>query len=396
MVKTFCKAILCYGTFVIGIIGIDQWLPFSFGTIIPWLMSVAFAFALFCTKSKMNVPIIFRIWVLLIAAWSVWGLTKCDDYWDIKSLVGNIIAYSACLSVVSLNTPRAIYRAFHPWFSYSIFLIIPFLPFIEPDGLSKYFAPYLLLFLFWFKLSGPLRIRLLVLFLMLLLFCLSVRSDILKFFGAFCLGILHYLRTKLPYYKGILTFIWITFLIIPFVFFGLALSGRFNIFSIGENMESYIGEDMSLDTRTIVYAEVLSSMSNHKTIALGETPSGYYESEWAIRNMEYENMSSSHIGERYSTESGILNVFLYFGAFGLIIYFLLFSFASYFAIFKSKNSYLPIIGIFVSFRWVIGWAEDFTRFDLNMLSLWMMIGMCFSPLFRSLDDKQFRLWLKRI
>ena len=33
--------------------------------------------------------------------------------------------------------------------------------------------------------------------------------------------------------------------------------------------------------------------------------------------------------------------------------------ASYLAITKSKNIFIPIIGIYIAFRWMFAWIEDF-------------------------------------
>ena len=68
----------------------------------------------------------------------------------------------------------------------------------------------------------------------------------------------------------------------------------------------------------------------------------------------------------------------YFGLVGVIVYALIFIVSSYRAIAKSNNIYMPLLGIYVSFRWTFAFIEDFTKFDLNYMLLWVMIGMCFS------------------
>ena len=44
----------------------------------------------------------------------------------------------------------------------------------------------------------------------------------------------------------------------------------------------------------------------------------------------------------------------------------------------------------------IAWIEDFSRFDLNYLFLWIFIGMCYSPVFRNMSNNDFRNWLYNI
>lgn len=52
--------------------------------------------------------------------------------------------------------------------------------------------------------------------------------------------------------------------------------------------------------------------------------------------------------------------------------------------------------LYVAFRWTFAWIEDFSKFDLNYLFLWIMVGICFSPLYRNMTDEDFKLWVKSI
>ena len=80
----------------------------------------------------------------------------------------------------------------------------------------------------------------------------------------------------------------------------------------------------------------------------------------------------------------------------LFIYLMMFGHASFLAIFQSNNNYMPIVGAYIAFRFLIGWVEDFTRFDLNMFYLWAMIGMCYSPYFRNMSNDEFSEWLNNM
>ena len=55
-----------------------------------------------------------------------------------------------------------------------------------------------------------------------------------------------------------------------------------------------------------------------------------------------------------------------------------------------------IIALYVSFRWAFAWMEDFTRFDLNNLYLWVILSMCYSPYFLQMTDGEFKLWAYNI
>ena len=100
--------------------------------------------------------------------------------------------------------------------------------------------------------------------------------------------------------------------------------------------------------------------------------------------------------ERQSTEVSILNVFNYFGLIGIVLYGFIFAQASFLAIYRSKNSIIPIVGLYVSFRWIFAFIEDFSRFDLNYMFLWLMIGMCYSPNFRNMTNRDIKLWTENI
>jgi hypothetical protein len=112
--------------------------------------------------------------------------------------------------------------------------------------------------------------------------------------------------------------------------------------------------------------------------------------EWA------DEVTQTSRGERQSCEVSILNVFNYFGIIGAIIYICIFSQATWLAIYKSNNDYVKLIALYVSFRWLIAWIEDFSNMDLNYLFLWIMIGMCFSVTFRKMNNIEFNSWLKAI
>ena len=117
-----------------------------------------------------------------------------------------------------------------------------------------------------------------------------------------------------------------------------------------------------------------------------------------IQNHEsfYDIVGELHYGERAETESSVLNVFMHFGVFGIIVYMILFFCASYWGIFRANNMYLPILGLYVAFRFLVGWVEDFTRFDLNMFFLWAVVGMCYSPYFREMTDDEFNDWFEGV
>ena len=100
--------------------------------------------------------------------------------------------------------------------------------------------------------------------------------------------------------------------------------------------------------------------------------------------------------ERFSNEVSVLNVFTWTGLIGVLLYFLVFFRASYLAVNKSNNIYMKIVGLYVAFRWAYAWVEDFNRFDLSNLFLWIMIGMCFSNSFRAMNNLEVKFWVRGV
>jgi hypothetical protein len=193
-------------------------------------------------------------------------------------------------------------------------------------------------------------------------------------------------------------------MLIPFLFFSLAITDVFNIFE----MEEYLGEQtaeretssgeireekLTADTRTFLYRDVINSAINNDYILLGRTPAKGNDTK--IGEYFAEDLETGRY-ERFSNEVAILNILTWLGLIGLILYFLVFFQASFLAIYKSNNLVIKIIGLYVSFRWIISWVEDPNRFNILNISLWMMIAMCFSEQFRKMSNKEFKIWAKGI
>lgn len=64
------------------------------------------------------------------------------------------------------------------------------------------------------------------------------------------------------------------------------------------------------------------------------------------------------------------------------------------ALFESSNTISKILGLYISFRWVFSWVEDFNRFDIMNVMLWVVIALGYSVQFRSMNDSQLREWVK--
>lgn len=198
---------------------------------------------------------------------------------------------------------------------------------------------------------------------------------------------------------------WLCYLL-PIVLLALGLSGVFNPF---ENMEEenegmyteyemVDGErhesDLASDTRTFIYVEVINSALDHNYVLFGRTPArgndslsfGAYNAE-ELKTGKYE---------RHSNELCHLNIFTWTGLLGIILYSLIYLRSSWLAVYRSRNVYIKLLGCFIAFRWAYGWVEDFNRFDIMNISLWMIIAMGLSAEFRNMTDTEFVTYVKSL
>ena len=225
-----------------------------------------------------------------------------------------------------------------------------------------------------------------------------------KFSICFLLGGTLLLYPRIWSQKKVLLRISYVIIMTPIILFILGVSNIFNIFKIEEElgienkfqMKNSTGDEYSAltDTRTFLYAEEIQSAIKNKYIIIGRSIARGYDST------SFGEMINSALhlkrNERSSCETSILNIFNYFGLIGVCIYMFIFWKAYYLAITKSKNIFIPVIGIYVAFRWLFAWIEDFSRFDLNYLFLWIFIGLCYSPVFRNMTNREYKNWFYTI
>lgn len=344
------------------------------------------------------------VWVYLLwnAMCIVRGMFVAEIYWDWKALIGNTLALMMPIVVFSATNKMVVQSllAFYIKYALPLFLIVGLL--IRTDAFGFYLVPVSFILFFFPVLTSRQRIIILVATLLVLVADLGARSSVIKFGVPFLILLVYYLRNLIP--PGLFGTLRLILIIIPFVFFGLAVSGVFNVF----NMDDYLNgeftsksvdsegnrveQNVIVDTRTFLYVEVLESAINNNYWLLGRTPArgndsdtfGVLEAELTGRN------------ERLANEIGIANVFTWTGLVGVSIYFLLFFQSTFLAVNRSRNIYAKMLGLYVAFRWLYSWVEDVNNFSLNYFMLMMMIGLCFSNSFRNMTNKEFSIWARGI
>ena len=356
-------------------------------------------------RKQFNISVI-NCFLILVLCSAFYGLLlRAELYWDYKLLYNNLMVFMLPLAAYAFMKPSLLTTTMRSYLSISPWLLLLLSPFIASDAYGRFLVPYSFMALFFKGLNVRNKIFVLGAFGVTLFFGSDSRSDVLKFTLCILLAVsFYYKKVETALFKSI-KYARVVFLIIPFVFFSLAATDTFNIFNIDEELgidgkysmkDGNSDEDISAltDTRTFLYVEEVTSAIRNDYVIYGNSIARGYESAFFVSTIDLDLKTNR--GERQSCEVSILNIFNYFGLVGCAIYYLIFSMASYSAIYKSKNRYVPIIGLYVAFRWTFGWIEDFSKFDLNYLFLWIMIGICFSPIFRNMTDSDFRLWVNRL
>jgi len=402
---------------LITVPSIGQWITIPIGsTTIWWIVYALFLYSFLRYKKKVanNFPKypqpikLFLVWTVLSA---IYGIFMADYYWDFKLLVNNLMTYLMGISYVYLCRPENISKISRSWTLFAIIAFWLFLPFMQLEAPGKFFFPFAFLLLFWPFYSN--KWKFVILFFSFAIFIygsLGARSTALRFGFTFLLSLsfLFINHISIKFIK------WNTYILsmIPIVFLTLGITGVFNVW----NIESYLGdsevlvsdayndssnntkqENLKTDTRTFIYYETITSAIESNYVIQGHSLArGYLSPFFSWMCDEQFKGTAYHKGERQSSEVSILNIFTYMGLIGVLLYAFIFGAAIRNVFSKSKNKCMYIIALYVSFRWLFAWIEDFTRFDLNNIYLWVALSMCYSPFFLNMTDKDFKLWAKNI
>ncbi|MCW0483181.1 hypothetical protein [Gaoshiqia sediminis] len=343
--------------------------------------------------------------VKLYLLWNVISILRgfflAEVYWDWKGLILNTFALILPIVAYTASNKEILQSMLSFYLRYALPFYLLIFPVLPIGAIGSYLYPVAFLVLFIPALTPKGKAIVFVLALSGILCDLSTRSYILKY-GIPILMLIFYYSKYITYSTPLIEFSRKAFMFIPWLFFFLAISGVFNIFRMDEYLnKSYVAttknaegevieQDITKDSRTFLFEEVLSSAKKHNYWIIGRSPARGNETSF------FDWMDASGRGERLRNEAGILNVFTWTGIVGVILYFFVFYRASWIAINQSNNIYSKLTGLFVSFRWMYAWAEDINMFNLNYFMIWVMIGICFSHSFRKMNDAEVKLWVRGI
>lgn len=395
---------LPFAILLISVSSILQWCSLPIGnTFLWWLLDALILLSFYLIWPKgYRIPEI-NIFLICVCCSFVYGaVLQAENYWDWKLLVGNLLIFLLPLASYAFYGPDILGKTLRFWYRYAWIILLLLMPFLASDAYGRFLVPYTFLALCMSIIDKKNLIIVIIAYLITITLGGESRSDIVKFTVCIVLGLclsITFVRNLIIKHRRLIIYsLWT----LPVIFFLLALSGTFNVFKIEEEfglegkytMKSETSDsDISAlaDTRTFLYVEEISSALKHNYVIQGRSMARGYDSIYFGDAIDQD--LGVKRGERGSCETSILNIFNYFGLIGVVIYFSIFVGASYKAVTQSNNIYVQIIGIYVAFRWVFGWVEDFSKFDLNYLFLWIMIGICFSPQYRSMSNTDFKNWL---
>lgn len=329
------------------------------------------------------------------------GIFIAEGYWNFKALFVN--SFALLIPVVAyVSTNKILLQKI---FSFYVKNVLPcFLVFIfilSKQAYGVYLSAVIFLLLFFPALNLRWKLILLTFVFIIVFGDLGARSNVIKFSLALLFSLLYYVRLFLR--KSFFQLMKNTLFFLPLVLLSLAITNTFNVFKIDKYIKGdystvlnhkngkSVEENLKADTRTPLYLEVLITATKHNSWLIGRSPARGNDTKLFTSLSKITGNK-----ERISNEVAILNVFTWTGVTGVFLYFLVFFSASTLAINHSNNVYSKIVGLFLAFRWMYAWVEDFNNYSLNTFVIWIMIGFCISKSFREMSDADVKVWIKGV
>lgn len=338
---------------------------------------------------------LYLLWITIII---IYGGIKADNPIEYKQLMIGSIGLSMPISAWVAYKPNLLSNILAFWYKYAIGAFCVF--FFWTAGYTQfYLSPLLLLFCFFPLFSYKKAWMILIAGLLYCILAGDGRSQLLKAIPALLIGFLILLKKSRISFKliklGHIIAYLCTLLIFVFILKNIYLV--FNGNKTTDEITEELYEDDS-DTRSLIYIDVIDSAIKHQYYLQGRTPARGNDIEFSgiLFNWAYDDDYVFNKDERHVNEVLHLNTFTWTGLIGLILYSLIYFKATYLAVYKSQNIYISLLGCYVAFQWSYGWIENVQQLDILNISLWIMIGMCYSNKFRQMDNTQFKQWMRTL
>ncbi len=350
--------------------------------------------------------------LMVYLAWAVIcifrGLFECRSFWVFNQLIRGTMATLVPVIIFLFSTPAnwsGVFRYFNRFLV--IFWVVLFGWALPITACNFFLAPFHLIYICFFKaMSSKWRWITLAVILMSFL-AIENRSGVLKSLFNIMLLVI----TMMPAFirKFSLNVLHWSLYVTPIVLLFLGLSGTYNIFnpamntvsrsttvSYNDEIEiSMLNEDMSVDTRSFIYIESIESAFENDHLFFGRTPARGYSSPY-FYELVGKDAAATGIDndERFMSEVGHLNTFVWQGLIGVILVTFLYLGASFLALYRSRNIYVKMLSVAVAFHWAFGWIENVWQFLLIDITIMLILAICYSPIFRQMTDMEFQLFVR--
>ncbi len=328
------------------------------------------------------------------------GIVDVQSSQDYKVLLQSGLVTSLFLPlVIQFSTYKnTIIIVFKSFLSYGLVLcsIMYFMPINSgPLGFNAYISPIIIILLFSPYLTKKYRPIIYLVVLISFFHDFSNRANLLNI-SVSVLMLFTYLISKKKLTILCLKVISVLLLISPIVFFGLGITGIFNVFTIGKLLPEYslavnkknVTQELFVDSRTSIYLDVFKQLKHDDMIFIGLGGSG--KTKTALTEVIDADYDKIYKEGRRGTESGMLNMIQTGGLIGGLIYYILFFTASYYGVFKSKNWFCVLLGVWLSYKCFFSFIEDPLSFSISSLFLFFSIGVCLNNKFRQLSDTELK------
>lgn len=374
-----------------------------FPTFVTFSFQTLFIILAFYTLRKLHITHkrgnsllkITAIWIFICIAR---GFFLSESYWDLKNCYTNSLGLLCPFSAILFAHPYFTQTTLQKYFIWIFPISILAIPFFSTWSWFWMYYTF-----FTFILFFP-ALRRYWIFLFISIFFASIdvtaRSVLLKVSIAIILGCLLYFNKFIR--SKIFQFITYGVYIITFTLLYLGITGTFNIFQMDKYMPKTLTKDEELtqDTRTLLYTEAISSAINNNYIIWGRTPARGYDTSfapiedelWKRAKISGDNINNLHM-ER-NAEVCFLNIFTWTGLVGVVLISLIYIMATHRALTRSQNDFVRLAGLYIAFRYMYGWIEDTLTFNGNILCLWIIIGICYSPYFQNMTNNEFRQFIR--
>ncbi len=348
--------------------------------------------------------IVFFIYTIYIAIHLVYGFLNAHIYFHYKNLIDNIFILLVPLFALLSSHPSTVIRVLSIWKNIldPKYLVV-FIFYTTITSLHMILGPDYFLFgilIFW--LPRKWRIIIGCIICTMIVASLDARSQVLK-------GLLTVAFTVALYYRNHIHVLFVQ--IAHWFFYGIAIllvilgfSGIYNVLNpdyfvtertlqtnqvYGEDEKNE--DDITNDTRSGLYIEVVTSAIVNDYVIFGRSPARGNDTELFAN----EELLGGYL-ERSRNEFCHLSIFTWIGLVGMLTYSFFYLQASFLGLYRSQNIFTKYLSVLIAFHWAYGWIEDCCEFNMMNVALWLIIGICISPKFRSMTDKEFELWFKSI